>query len=59
MFQYLLDRANEPSSWRGIVLLATALGVNVAPELLNAIVTAGLGVAGLLGVLTKDKKSVK
>ena len=59
MFQYLLDRANEPSSWRGIVLLATALGVNVAPELLNAIVTAGLGVAGLLGVLTKDKKAVK
>jgi len=59
MFQYILDRANEPSTWRGVVLLATAAGVNVAPELLNAIVTAGLGLAGLLGVLTKDKKAVK
>ena len=59
MFKYLLDRAQEPSSWRGVVLLATAAGVNVAPDLLNAIVTAGLGLAGLLGVLTKDNKPVQ
>ena len=59
MFNYLLQRAQEPSSWRGLALLATAAGVNVAPDMLNAIVTAGLGVAGLIGVLTADKKAVK
>ena len=59
MFNYLLQRAQEPSSWRGAVLLATAAGVNVAPDLMNAIVGAGLGFAGLLGVLTADKKAVK
>jgi len=53
MIQYLLERAKEPSSWRGIVLLATAAGVNIAPELVNAIVTFGIGLAGLLGVATK------
>lgn len=54
MFKYLLERAKEPSSWRGVVLLATATGVNIAPELMNAIVTFGLGTAGLLGAITKS-----
>lgn len=56
MMQYILERAKEPSTWRGIVLLATAGGVNIAPELANAVVTFGIGLAGLLGVITKDKK---
>lgn len=59
MFNYLLERANEPSTWRGVVLLATAAGVKIAPELLDAIVSTGLAVTGLLGVLTKDRKKVK
>lgn len=53
MIQYLLERAKEPSTWRGVVLLATAAGVNIAPEMVNAIVTFGIGLAGLLGVATK------
>jgi len=53
MIKYLLERAKEPSSWRGAILLATAAGVGVTPELANAIVTAGIGLAGLLGVATK------
>lgn len=53
MFQYILERAKEPSSWRGLVLLATAAGVNVAPEMMNAIITLGVGLAGFLGVATK------
>ncbi len=56
MFNYILDRAKEPSTWRGLVLLITAAGVNIAPELANAVVTFGIGLAGLLGVVTKDKK---
>jgi hypothetical protein len=56
MFPYILERAKEPSSWRGAVLLATAAGVGVSPEMSNAIVTFGIGLAGLLGVATGDKK---
>lgn len=56
MKQYILDRAKEPSTWRGLVLLLTALGVPMAPAMTDAIVSAGLGLAGLIGVLTADSK---
>lgn len=55
MKEYILDRAKEPSTWRGIILLLTAIGVPIAPEMANAIVSAGLAVAGLIGVATPDK----
>jgi len=53
MKQYILDRAKEPSTWRGILLFLTAMGVPVAPELANNIVTVGLGLAGIIGMVTK------
>lgn len=53
MISYLLERAKEPSSWRGAVLLATAAGIGITPELANAIITAGVSLAGLLGIFTK------
>lgn len=56
MFPYILARASEPSTWRGLALLGTALGVKIAPELSNAIISAGISIAGLIGVLTADKK---
>lgn len=55
MKSYILARVREPSTWRGIILLLTAIGVPVAPQLAEAIVTAGLGVAGLVGVISPDK----
>lgn len=54
MFKFILNRAKEASTWRGLVLLVTAAGVNIAPELANAVVTFGIGLAGLIGVLTPD-----
>ena len=56
MRQYILDRAREPSTWRGAILFLTAIGVPIAPQLAEAIVTAGLGIAGLVGVLTPDRR---
>lgn len=53
MKQYILDRAKEPSTWRGILLFLTAIGVPVAPEMANNIVTVGLGLAGIIGMTTK------
>jgi len=55
MKQYILDRAKEPSSWRDLILLLTAIGVPVAPAMAEAIITVGLAVAGLVGVATPDQ----
>ena len=33
MKDYILDRAKEPSTWRGFILFLTAVGVPIAPEL--------------------------
>ena len=55
MKSYFLARAKEPSTWRGLFLMLTAVGIPVAPQLAEAIVTAGLGVVGLIGVVAPDK----
>ena len=51
---YLLSRLKEASTWRGIALLLTAFGVQVAPEVQEAVITAGIAVAGAVGVLFPD-----
>jgi len=56
MKNYLLERMREPSTWRGLTLLLTALGIPLAPGLSDAIVAAGLGVAGLIGALAPDRR---
>jgi len=55
MKDYILARAKEPSSWRGLFLILTAIGVPVAPQMADAIITVGLGLAGAIGVATADK----
>lgn len=55
MKDYLLERLREPSTWRGIIMLLTAVGVPVAPAMADAIISVGLAVAGLIGVATPDK----
>lgn len=55
MKQYILNRAKEASTWRGIILLLTAVGVPIAPAMAEAIISVGLALAGALGVLTADK----
>lgn len=53
---YLLDRLSENSTWRGIILVATALGVQLEPQLQNHIVATGLGLVGAINFLRKEKK---
>ena len=55
MSDYFLARAKEPSTWRGVILFLTAIGVPLAPQLQEAIITAGLGIVGLVGIITADK----
>jgi hypothetical protein len=55
MKDYLISRAKEPSTWRGLILILTAIGVPVAPAMAEAVVSVGLALAGAVGVLTADK----
>lgn len=49
-----LKRLQEPSTWRGIVWLCTALGVTLNPMAWEYIMAIGMAVAGLLGVVLSD-----
>lgn len=51
--KYVIERLQEPSTWRGFILLLTSLGVGITPELITPIVTAGTGLAGLVGIFSK------
>jgi len=51
----ILDSLSQNSTWRGLILLATAAGVHLSPDLQNQIVTTGLGLVGLINVVRKGK----
>lgn len=55
MLNFFLDRAKEPSTWRGFSLFLTAVGIYIDPTMYTQITTVGVGVAGLIGMVTKDK----
>ena len=59
MTKYILARAKEASTWRGVILVLTAAGVPIAPELADTVVTVGLALAGLIGVFTADVSTSK
>lgn len=52
--KWLINRLREPSTWRGLVWLATVAGLSLRPDQAEAIVTAGMALAGLLGVFLAD-----
>jgi len=52
---YTLDRLSENSTWRGIILIVTALGLKLEPDHQEAIVAAGLGLVGAINVFRKGK----
>ena len=52
---YLQQQLQEASTWRGMVVIATALGMQIAPDKVDAIVAAGLGLSGLLGAMLPDR----
>ena len=52
--QYIMDRLNEPSTWRGLVNILIGLGVALKPEQVEAILAAGLFINGIIAASTKD-----
>jgi hypothetical protein len=51
--ELVLEKLSENSTWRGLILIATAVGVKIEPELQEAILVAGLGLVGLINVVRK------
>ena len=53
---YVVARLKEASTWRGLIFIATAFGLQLAPAMQEAIVTAGIGLAGVVGAVLPDSK---
>ncbi len=49
----ILTKLGENSTWRGIILVSTALGLKIEPALQEQILVAGLGLIGLINILRK------
>lgn len=54
MLEWILARAKERSTWLGLIALLTSVGVSLEPTAQEAIVTAGVALAGMVAVLTVD-----
>lgn len=57
LVRYMLARLQEPSTWRGIVLVATACGIGIDGEQAEAITALGLAAAGLVGAAFPDRRA--
>jgi hypothetical protein len=47
---YIIDRLAESSTWRGLIGIATALGVAFNPEQVASIIAAGTALIGVINV---------
>ena len=52
--EYIIQRLKEASTWRGIILVATASGAHWSPESQETVITVGVGLAGVIGALIPD-----
>ena len=59
LWQYIVNRLKEPSTWRGLTILLTLAGVNVSPEQTTAIIAFGAAIVAFIGVFFPDKTVVK
>jgi hypothetical protein len=55
MWNTLLDKLSENSTWRGLILLVTAVGVKLDPAQAESIVALGLAAVGVINVFRKGK----
>lgn len=57
--RFVIARLKEASTYRGLMLIFTGLGVALRPEVGEAIVAVGVSLAGLAGVLLPDQASAE
>lgn len=51
---WVLARLREPSTWRGLLWLLTAMGVSLRPDVWEQVAAIGMAMAGLIGVLSQE-----
>lgn len=54
VIRFVVDRAKERSTWVGLIGFLSAAGVALSPDQAEAIVTLGIAVAGVVGMMSKD-----
>ena len=54
--QEFIERLQEPSTKRGIVLILTMAGCKISPENIEAIMTIGGLIISGIAIFTSDKK---
>jgi hypothetical protein len=59
MLDSLIQRFSEGSTWRGLILLATSLGVGIQPEYHEHIIAIGIGLVGVINIFRREKKIPK
>jgi len=59
MWQFLLARAKEPSSYAGIAMLLTAAGIHFSQLQFNAVVNLLVAAAGAIAVFVPESKAAK
>lgn len=53
--QYILGRASEASTWRGLIMLITGIfGFNLSPEVASTAISCGVALSGLIGAALPD-----
>jgi hypothetical protein len=55
LLTYLTARLAERSTWLGIIGFASTIGITLQPQYQEAIITAGIGLASALAIVTADK----
>lgn len=53
MIDWILARLSENSTWRGIILLVTAAGVKIRPDLIDSIIAIGLSLVAIINIVRK------
>ena len=56
-FQWILDRAQEKTTWIGIIGALTTFGWYIDPAIVTQIAQIGAAIASLILVVTKEKSS--
>jgi len=52
----ILEILSKASTWKGIIGIATALGVVLSPELIEYIIATGVGLVGIINLVRTEKK---
>lgn len=59
LFNLLLTKLKEKSTWIGIISILSSAGLVINPELSASIVAVGTAIAGMVLVIIKENKEEK